>query len=469
VSDAPEFVVVGRVNKGKSSIVATLAEEESVPISDEPGTTTESRAYSVEVDGQVLFTFVDTPGFQDAPAALEQIRRNRSDASVSDAAVRAFVDTYRGSREFAEETRLLAPILKGGRILYVVDGTIPYSSDYEAEMEILRWTGRPRMALVNRIGAGNHVEEWKKALGQYFSIVREFDANRAGFADRVRLLESFRELDDGARASLDRAIGILRAEQERRLRESAQVISSLLAAALCQRVELQLKPGEHERERQGEALETLQNRLRDAERRAHGRIFELYRFRRVKSAELSFAGLQEDLFAEKTWKDLGLTHGQLFVAGTLGGAAVGLMIDLAAGGHTFLLPSVIGGVVGGTTALVRSGRKLGSGWKIVEHLMGGARVVRYGPLGKDNLPWILLDRALIYARAISTRAHSVQGELSVPEKESVVRNLGADVRSKAARLFSRIAKHAPTPPDDLVADLRKWVEDRLGELEKQPG
>ena len=28
----------------------------------------------------------------------------------------------------------------------------------------------------------------------------------------------------------------------------------------------------------------------------------------------------------------------------------------------------------------------------------GDRIVRYGPLGKDNLPWILLDRALIYTR-----------------------------------------------------------------------
>jgi small GTP-binding protein len=92
---APEFVVVGRVNKGKSSIVATLAEEEAVPISEEPGTTQEARAYSVRVDGQVLFSFVDTPGFQDAPAALEEIRKLRTDASVSDQAVKSFVDTYR--------------------------------------------------------------------------------------------------------------------------------------------------------------------------------------------------------------------------------------------------------------------------------------------------------------------------------------------------------------------------------------
>lgn len=463
---APEFVVVGRVNKGKSSIVATLAEEESVPISEEPGTTQESRAYSVRVDGQVLFTLVDTPGFQDAPAALEQIRKLRTDASVSDQAVKSFADTYRNSREFAEETRLLAPILNGGRILYVVDGTVPYSGDFEAEMEILRWTGRPRMALINRIGTGNHVEEWKKALGQFFSLVREFDANRAGFGDRVRLLESFRELDEEARASLDRTIAILRAEQQRRRREAARAISTLLIGALTQRVELELKPGEQAKDRHGEALGKLQDLLRDAERRAHGQIFELYRFRRLKSSELSFSALKEDLFAEKTWQVLGLTHGQLLMASTLGGAALGLGIDVAAGGHTFLLASVIGGVVGGAAALMRSGKKLGSGWKIVENLIGSPRIVRFGPLSQDNLVWILLDRALIYQRAISTRAHSVQGHLAVSEHASIVRTLPADARSKADKLFGRITKHAPDVPDDLGSGLREWVEKRLEDLEQ---
>lgn len=457
---APEFVVVGRVNKGKSSIVATLAEEEAVPISEEPGTTQEARGYSVRVDGQVLFSLIDTPGFQDAPAALEQIRRLRTDASVSDQAVRSFVDAYRGSREFVEETRLLTPILAGGRILYVVDGTVPYSRDFEAEMEILRWTGRPRMALVNRIGTGNHVDEWTRALGQYFSLVREFDANRAKFGDRVRLLESFRELDPESRPGLDRAIAVLRGEQQRRRREAAREIATLAMAALTQRVELELKPGEQARDRHGEALGRLQDQLREAERTAHRQIFELYRFRKLQASELKFEGLQEDLFAEKTWEVLGLTHGQLLMAGTLGGAAIGLGIDVAAGGHTFLLASVIGGVVGGATALVRSGKKLGSGWKVVENLIGSPRIVRFGPLSRNNLIWILIDRALIYTRAISTRAHSVQGNLTVSEQESIVRTLPADVRHKADRLFSKISRESPVP-DDLVGELRQWVEQRL--------
>jgi hypothetical protein len=457
---------VGRVNKGKSSIVATLAEEESVPISDEPGTTRETRAYTLEAEGQVLFTLIDTPGFQDAPAALEQIRGQRRDASVSDTAVKAFVDTYKNSREFQEETRLLAPILDGGRILYVVDGTVPYSSDYEAEMEILRWTGRPRMALVNRIGAGDHGADWKKALGQYFGIVRDFDANKAGFADRVRLLESFRELDEESRTSLDRAIGILKAEQQRRRREASRILSGLLIAALTQRDELTLEKHERAEDRLDEARDRLRKELSELERKAHAQIFALYRFKRLKSSDLPSTGLTEDLFAEKTWKVLGLTHGQLLAGGAAVGAGVGIAIDAATVGHTFGLAALIGAAVGFGSALVRSGRTLGSEWKVVKQLIDGERLVRYGPLGRDALPWILLDRALIYYRAVSTRAHSVQGDLTIAEKDAVVRDYSGGDRGRGSRLFSQIAKQHRDVSDDLGSELRGWVEERLEALER---
>ncbi|HEY6100302.1 MAG TPA: GTPase, partial [Anaeromyxobacter sp.] len=74
MSEVPRFAVVGRVNKGKSSIVATLAEDDSVRIDPRPGTTTEVREYPVRVDGRTLFVLVDTPGFEDAPRALAWLR-----------------------------------------------------------------------------------------------------------------------------------------------------------------------------------------------------------------------------------------------------------------------------------------------------------------------------------------------------------------------------------------------------------
>ena len=62
---------------------------------------------------------------------------------------REFLQAHVSDARFHDERELLRPIVEGAGILYVVDGSRPYGRQYEAEMEILRWTGRPRMALIN--------------------------------------------------------------------------------------------------------------------------------------------------------------------------------------------------------------------------------------------------------------------------------------------------------------------------------
>src|SRR5688572_10014824 len=206
MNNAPVFAVVGRANKGKSSIVAALAEDDLVEMSPIPGTTTECAEYPVKIDGEVIFVLVDTPGFEDAPRALAWMRAHEVDASSRSAIVASFVQAHQGGPEFVEECKLLKPIIAGASILYVVDGTKPYRQNYEAEMEILRWTGRPGMALINRIGDGDYVEEWRRALDQYFRIVRDFDAFRVSFTERMRVLTAFRELRPDWTEPIDRAI-----------------------------------------------------------------------------------------------------------------------------------------------------------------------------------------------------------------------------------------------------------------------
>ena len=49
--DLPTFAVVGRVNRGKSSIIATLAEDDSIAISPLPGTTRVATSYDVTLEG----------------------------------------------------------------------------------------------------------------------------------------------------------------------------------------------------------------------------------------------------------------------------------------------------------------------------------------------------------------------------------------------------------------------------------
>ena len=139
----PVFAIVGHPNKGKSSIVSTLAQDESVAISPVPGTTVGNRRYPMIVDDETLYVLVDTPGFQRARAALEWMQNQPGSSRDRPAIVRRFVELHRDDPRFAAECSLLEPVLDGAGILYVVDGSRPFGEDYEAEMEILRWTGWP--------------------------------------------------------------------------------------------------------------------------------------------------------------------------------------------------------------------------------------------------------------------------------------------------------------------------------------
>ena len=171
MSQEPTFAVVGHPNKGKSSIVSTLAQDDSVRIAPEPGTTARCRRYPMRVDGRVQYVLVDTPGFQRARRALQWMRERETSADLHRAVVEDFVREHRDTGRFDDECELLAPILEGAGILYVVDGSVPYGPEYEAEMEILRWTGEPSMALINPIGGGDHIPAWRAALEQYFIVV----------------------------------------------------------------------------------------------------------------------------------------------------------------------------------------------------------------------------------------------------------------------------------------------------------
>lgn len=100
---APRFAVVGHPNKGKSSIVSTLAHDDSVSIAPLPGTTTRCREYPMRIDGVVQYVLVDTPGFQRARAVLAWLRRDETTAAEHRSRVEAFVREHRDRGGFPDE------------------------------------------------------------------------------------------------------------------------------------------------------------------------------------------------------------------------------------------------------------------------------------------------------------------------------------------------------------------------------
>ena len=228
----PTFAVVGHPNKGKSSIVATLAEDERLAIGPMPGTTRRAIPHTFAIDGEPQYVLIDTPGFQRAGAVLEWLESRATTASARPQLVADFVAAHEKDPRFHDECELLRPIVAGAGILYVVDGSKPYGPEYELEMQILQWTGRPRMALINMIGEEDHQLEWRQALDQYFSVVREFDAVGADFETRLGLLKVFGELDESWRSALQVAVDALVKERRRRVERSAREIAGSLIDAL---------------------------------------------------------------------------------------------------------------------------------------------------------------------------------------------------------------------------------------------
>ncbi len=442
------FAVVGRVNKGKSSIVSTFTEDDAVRVDPAPRSTRSCQEFRLRVGGRTLFTIVDTPGFEDAGAVLLWLQERETSAADRAQLVEQFVRTFSATGEFPEECELLAPILAGAGILYVVDASKPYRPNYEAEMEILRWTGRPRMALVNRIGSDDYEAEWRRALDQYFSIVRPFDAHTSGFEERLALLRAFRELDPSAIDALDQSIAMLQADWDERRRESARAISEMLVDALTMTIERPAGEFDDHKAKEREWNEEFRAAMRERERRQRRDVELLYHHDALERREDDLAedAITTDLFSQKTWRVLGLDQWQLARAGAVGGAAVGGTLDALSGGTSFLAGTVIGGLVGGLSSYF--GARNAARVEVVGRPLGG-RVAIIGPVSDANFAWLVLDRAILHAIAVSGRAHAVRAALVLSPGEEERRvgpsgKLDARERDTIGALFNRIRRAGGT-------------------------
>jgi len=415
----PRFAVVGRVNKGKSSILATLVEESSnerIRISSVPGETTRCQSIPLVLGGETLIEFLDTPGFNRARPALDwMIKRaaKRPEAAKIET-VRDFVETFRGKREFVDECLLLEPVIEGAGILYVVDASKPFRPDFTAEMEILRWTGRPRMALINLITEGSDCRaEWRQHLGEYFNLTREFNAHQARFTERIRLLTSLAEIDEARHPNIEKTIRILNREWGQRRGKAAEAILQLLEACLSYRASKTIPREEVNKEEIAKELQiAYTRRIKEIEAAHHRQLLALYRHQDYETVEDdTFARLSTDLFAEETWEAFGLNKNQLAVAGAVAGAASGAAVDLATGGHSVGMGTLLGMLAGAAGAILK-GKDLadikvnipGTG-PLGGNVSAGGIAVKAGPPKNPNFPWVLLDRALFHFEQIIRRTH----------------------------------------------------------------
>ncbi len=413
----PTFAVVGAVNHGKSSIVAALAEDDGVRVSPMPGETVVARPHAL----RDLLVLVDTPGFQNARKALADLRQDLDGPPLD--VFRRFVERHRSDPAFDAECRLLQPIVDGAGVVYVVDASQPLREIHLAEMEILRLTGAPRLAIVNRSAAASHVDAWKARLDQHFNLVRLFDSHDVTSADRIDLIESLASIERSSKAPLREAARLIAAERDRRVVEAAALIADLVIACLGHVEREGVVPGSDAVAREAQAARIRQRygeTIAAMEHDAHRRIIALYAHRFVEPDGSRVALRETDLFADETWRLFGLETRQLLGLSTVAGGVAGAGVDAMALGHSLGLGAAIGAAAGagGAYLLGRRRPELSVHWPSAAlpsfvRAAAGRRGLRFaggdlvvGPYKAENFPWILIDRAQCLFAYVHVRSHA---------------------------------------------------------------
>ena len=463
----PVFAVIGHPNEGKSSVVATLVENDQIRISPRPGETVESRTYPVAIDGQNVIAFVDTPGFQNPLQTLGWMRKFEGPES---SLLSAFLAQFADDPGMAHECELLRPVWEGAGIIYVLDASRPLRQVDKAEMEILRLTGRPRMAILNcKTGEEEFLEEWKTELRKHFNMVRTFNAVSATFAERMRLLESLRALEQDWEDALGRVVDVFARDWRRRNTKCAALVCDFLRRVLGMVETARLPEPERKAEIEARLAKRLEEGIRTEEARLHEQVCLQFRHDRRSFALPEQSVLRQDLFSRTTWTVFGLSRSKLVAAAVATGGAAGAALDLSTLGHSLGLFAAIGGAAAGLAALFQGerlvrGKVLGLGI--------GQHSVQVGPL--DTVQWIfiLLDRFLLHYWYVIHWSHAWQDKDLLPYSAAEGGKLGLtstwnrEVRKLCAEFFKAVSAGDADASMTVEAELRRFLAEELERMSR---
>ena len=349
---------------------------------------------------------------------------------------------------FPDEVELLTPIMSGAAIIYVVDGSHPYGPEYEAEMEILRWCGQPRLALVNPIHSEQHIGDWRNALDQYFSLVQIFDPFKASVEQQAIMLENFRVIAPEWTSQLADIAAGMKLEQITLRHDTALELAKYLID-VCSYELSQKLPQDSDSDVLRNILQTkYQAYVLGQERKLFKRLLVLYKHMHCE-LKLDDLAMPPDLFDTEQWFLWGLDKKQLLISTTIGGMVAGGSLDLATGGASAMAGTVIGGVTGLTSGLVSTLQLNKANFK---GLPLAGKKVQYGPIKDPNYPYVLINRAIHLHLQLVAKNHADRSDFNVdiPSWELTMSKLNDTMRKKLRNHCGRLSKQKYIPVDDLT-------------------
>ena len=460
----PEFAILGHPNEGKSSVVSTLTEDDRIRVSSIPGETKVSKKYTITIDGREIISFIDTPGFQAPKKTLAWFKAFKGNP---DKIVEEFIDTFKNDPFFADECELFLPVAKGAGIIYVVDGARLVRDNDLAEMEILRLTGRPRMAIINsKTDKKDYTKKWSLEFRKHFNAIREFNSNTADFSERIKMLESLKGIDQELEDPLYQVITAFKKDWQKRNSIVASLITLTIEKSLSFHISETITSSSDNEKIKSKLEKQYQTSIKNFEKLMFKKIRSLFKHTLFEYHLDEYSILRHDLFSKQTWEVLGLTKQQLTATGAVIGGTVGALFDTAAAGITFGVFTAVGSALGAGSAWF-GGKKMTTIKKAGIKL--GKDKLKLGPNKNIQFIYILIDRALIYYSHIINRPHGRRdlesaSQKGKSEKKGFSTRFSSHQRKVCARYFKAVSGKSLIREKKVFSDFEELIESVLNKI-----
>ncbi|WP_236581942.1 GTPase/DUF3482 domain-containing protein [Hydrogenophaga sp. BPS33] len=400
-----DIAVVGHTNAGKTSLLRTLTRQRHFgEVSDRPGTTRHVESIDLDIGGQTLLRYFDTPGLEDA-VALQHHLKQMNETLTPPERVRALLDGPEAHGVFEQEAKVLRQVLASSAAIVVIDCREPVLPKYRSEIETLNTCARPLMPVLNFVRAERSREaEWREMLAAYglhtavlFDAVAPFvGAERQLYEDLSVLMRQHKPTLQTVLLDLDRHAA------ERRSASAQRVADTLISAAAMRR---EISPQTLADPQAKRAfVEAFRTELGNHVRQCVHDLLQMHGFEH-DDARLDVLPWTHDRWASDLFNPETLAvAGRLLGKGAAAGAAVGLTLDIALAGLSLGAGTAIGAAIGGA---------LGQGWGQAPRMaLNRLRGIEELTLDNDVLV-VLADRLIHLCQVLQARGHAAQDTIEL--------------------------------------------------------
>lgn len=400
-----DIAVVGHTNAGKTSLLRTLTRQVRFgQVSDRPGTTRHVEAIDLDIGGQTLLRYFDTPGLEDS-VALQYHLKQMAETLTPPERVRALLNGPEAHGVFEQEAKVLRQMLASSAAIYVIDCREPVLPKYRSEIEVLNTCARPIMPVLNFVRDEHSREpEWREVLAAYglhtavlFDAVAPFvGAERQLYEDLSVLMRQHKTTLQAVLLDLDRQAA------ERRTACAQRVADTLISAAAMRR-EISRETLADSQAKQA-FVDAFRTELLQNVRLCVHDLLQMHGFERddasLEVLPWTNDRWESDLFNPETLA----TAGRLLGKGAAAGAAVGFTLDLALAGLSLGAATALGAAIGGA---------LGQGWgQAPRMVLNRLRGIQELTLDNDVLV-LLADRLTHLCQVLQARGHAAQDTIEL--------------------------------------------------------